>query len=135
MQRLTISLDEDLAQAFDALAAERGYQSRSEAMRDLVRRAVDDHRLEATGTGPCVANLSYVYDHHKRDLAQRLTEIQHEHHELVISTMHVHLDHHTCLESTILKGPVNAVRSLTRSIEAERGVRFGAVNLVSGVGS
>lgn len=131
MQRLTISLDDDLARAFDAIAAERGYQSRSEAMRDLVRRAVDEHRLEATGDGPCVANLSYVYDHHTRDLARRLTELQHDHHDLVVSSTHVHLDHHSCLESTILKGPADTVRALGTRIQAERGVRFGAMNLCS----
>ena len=131
MQRLTMSFDDELARAFDALAAERGYQSRSEAMRDLVRRAVDDHCLEAIGTDPCVANLSFVYDHHTRDLAQRLTSIQHDHHDLVVSSTHVHLDHDTCLESTILKGSVNAVRTLTHRITAERGVRFSAANLVS----
>jgi CopG family nickel-responsive transcriptional regulator len=134
MQRLTMSLDDDLAEAFDALAAEQGYQSRSEAMRDLVRRAVDARRLESHGSELCVANLSYVYDHHTRDLARRLTELQHTHHDLVIASTHVHLDHHSCLESTILKGPVDAVRTLGAGINAERGVRFGAMNLVS-VGS
>ena len=134
MQRLTMSLDDDLAEAFDALAAEQGYQSRSEAMRDLVRRAVDARRLESHGRELCVANLSYVYDHHTRDLARRLTELQHAHHDLVIASTHVHLDHHSCLESTILKGPVDAVRTLGAGINAERGVRFGAMNLVS-VGS
>lgn len=131
MQRVTISLDEELAEAFDALARERGYSSRSEAMRDLVRHAVDGRRLEEAGDEMCVANLSYVYDHHVRDLARRLTELQHEHHDLVISSTHVHLDHHSCLESTMMKGPVGAVRALGEGITAERGVRFGAINLVS----
>ena len=131
MQRVTISLDEDLARAFDALAEERGYRSRSEAMRDLVRRAVDARRLQAGGDDLCVANLSYVFDHHTRDLARRLTDIQHERHDLVISSTHVHLDQESCLESTMLKGPVSAVSALCDSIQAERGVRFGAVNLVS----
>lgn len=131
MQRVTVSLDEEVATAFDAIAEEQGYASRSEAMRDLVRRAVDERRLQATGDGLCVANLSYVYDHHVRALAGRLVELQHEHHDLVIATTHVHLDHHNCLESTLLKGSVDAVRSLTDGITAARGVRYGAVNLVS----
>jgi CopG family nickel-responsive transcriptional regulator len=131
MQRVTISLDEDLALAFDALAAEQGYQSRSEAMRDLVRRAVDARRLQAGENETCVANLSYVFDHHTRDLARRLTDIQHDRHDLVISSTHVHLDHESCLESTMLKGPISAVRGLCDAIQAERGVRFAAVNLVS----
>lgn len=131
MQRVTVSLDEDTARAFDALAAEQGYASRSEAVRDLVRRAVDGRRLEQTGSGLCVANVSYVYDHHQHALAARLTGLQHAHHDLVIATTHVHLDHHNCLESIMLKGSVDAVRSLGDGIQATRGVRFGAINLVS----
>lgn len=133
MQRVTVSLDEDVAGAFDVLSQEQGYRSRSEAVRDLVRRAVDDRRLQLQQShgGLCVANLSYVFDHHTRSLSRRLTALQHDHHELVISTTHVHLDHDTCLESTILKGPIADVRSLADGVQAERGVRFAAVNLIS----
>ena len=131
MQRVTVSLDEAIAAAFDALALEQGYASRSEAVRDLVRRAVDDRRLQQTGDRLCVANVSFVYDHHVRSLAQRLMALQHDHHDLVISTTHVHLDHAICLESVLLKGPIDDVRTLADGIQAERGVRFGAVNLVS----
>lgn len=130
MQRVTVSLDEDIAAAFDALAVEQGYGSRSEAVRDLVRRAVEDRRLQQSGDGLCVANLSYVYDHHVRALAGRLVAHQHDHHDLVISTTHVHLDHHNCLESTLLKGPIDEVRALTDGIQAERGVRYATVNMV-----
>lgn len=131
MQRVTVSLDDDIAAAFDALVLAQGYASRSEAVRDLVRRAVDSRRLQQAGAGLCVANLSYVYDHHSRSLADRLMTLQHDHHDLVISTTHVHLDHHTCLESSMLKGRIDAVRALADGIQAERGVRYGAVNLVS----
>lgn len=131
MQRVTISLEEDVAAAFDQLLQAQGYQSRSEAMRDLIRREVDARSLQEVGDRPCVANLSYVYDHHVRSLAGRLVALQHDHHEIVVSTTHVHLDHDNCLESTILKGPINAVRSLADGIQAERGVRFASLNLVS----
>ncbi len=131
MQRLTISLDDDLDQAFDDLMKDKGYQSKSEAMRDLVREAVEARRMEKTGNGECVASLSYVYDHHVRDLAQRIVEMQHDHHDIVISTMHVHLDHDTCLENTILRGPTMSVRKLADRIQAERGVRFAKINLIS----
>ena len=131
MQRVTVSLDELTAAAFDALARDQGHGSRSEAVRDLIRRAVDERRLQQTGTGLCVANLSYVYDHHTRSLATRLVELEHDHHDIVISTTHVHLDRESCLESTLLKGPVDAVRALTDAVQAERGVRFAAVNLIS----
>ena len=131
MERITISVDETLASEFDALIAKRGYASRSEAMRDLLRREVEANRVAYEAKSYCVANLSYIYNHHERDLAERLTAAQHRHHDLVVSTMHVHLDHEHCLESVILKGPTAAVRSFASATQAERGVRHGQVNLVT----
>ena len=131
MERITMSIDERLAKEFDALIAKRGYTSRSEAMRDLLRREVETHRSAYEVKSHCVANLSYIYNHHERELAERLTETQHEHHDLVVSSMHVHLDHDHCLESVILRGPTAAVRGFAHRIEAERGVRHGHLNLVT----
>ena len=128
MQRVTVSLDESLAKSFDELIKAQGYQSRSEAVRDLVRQAVDAPRLD---DGYCVACLSYVYDHHTRSLGQRLIELQHDHHDNVVATTHVHLDHDDCLETTILKGPTAVVRAFADKVQAERGVRFVKINLVS----
>jgi len=128
MQRVTISLDEILAKDFDRLVAAQGYQSRSEAMRDLVRQAVGERRL---AEGYCVGSLSYVYDHHIRGLGQRLVELQHEHHDIVISTTHVHLDHESCLETAVLKGEVAVVNAFAERVKSERGVRFAKVNLIS----
>lgn len=131
MQRVTVSLDDETALQFDQLTRVQGYLSRSEAVRDLVRQAVEIRRL-ASGAGMhCVANLSYIYNHRTRALAQRLLDTQHEHHELVVSTTHVVLDHASSFETMILKGPTDAVRALTDAITAERGVRFGVVNLVT----
>jgi len=131
MERITISVDETLAREFDALIRKRGYTSRSEAMRDLLRRDVEANRVAYEAKSYCVANLSYVYNHHERDLAERLMATQHHHHDLVVSTMHVHLDHEHCLESVILKGPTAAVRAFAGAMQAERGVRHGQVNLVT----
>ena len=131
MERITMSIDERLASEFDALIAKRGYTSRSEAMRDLLRREVEANRAAYEARSYCVANLSYIYNHHERELAERLTGAQHAHHELVVSAMHVHLDHDHCLESVILKGPTAAVRGFASAITAERGVRHGQVNLVT----
>lgn len=130
MQRVTVSLDEDLAETFDALVSEQGYESRSEAVRDLIRRAIAERR-EAAGDGDCVANLSYVYNHHLRGLAQRLTEISHDHHDQVVASFHIHLDHDHCLESVMLKGRTREVRALADAIRAERGVSFGELNLIA----
>ena len=131
MERITISVDEKLAEEFDALIKKRGYTSRSEAMRDLLRRDVEANRIAYEQKSYCVANLSYVYDHHSRDLAERLMAAQHEHHDMVVSTMHVHLDHRHCLETMILKGPTAAVRSFANRMQAERGVRHAGINLVT----
>ena len=133
MERITISLDEALAREFDALIARRGYQNRSEAFRDLLREHLETARQSEAGggAGQCVANLSYVYDHHARDLAERLTSLQHEHHDLTVATMHAHLDHDNCLESVILRGPTGAVRAFADALTAERGVRHGQINIVT----
>jgi CopG family nickel-responsive transcriptional regulator len=130
MQRLTISLDDDLARDFDTLFRDQAYQSRSEAVRDLVRSAVEARRLQGDGPGDCVASLSYIYNHHTRALAQRLNEMAHQHHDLVVATTHVHLDHDDCLETVILKGAVPRVREFADLVQAERGVRFADLNLV-----
>lgn len=131
MQRVTISLDDDLAVRFDAIVRDKAYTSRSEAMRDLVRELVDGERLTAARGGSCVASLSYVYNHRTRALAQRLLALQHAHHELVAATTHVILDHESSLETVLLRGSTAAVDAFADKVIAERGVRFGAVNVIS----
>lgn len=131
MERFTISLDTDLAAQFDALIAERGYGNRSEAVRDMIRAQIEAWRLQHDEAPQCVANLSYVYNHHERDLAERLTSIQHDHHDLTVSTLHAHLDHENCIESVILRGQTAEVRRFAEALMAERGVRHGQLNLVA----
>ncbi len=131
MQRITISLDDSIATTFDVMLHEQGYQTRSEAMRDLIRQHVDARRLAVGDGRDCVANLSYIYNHKTRALAQRLLDMQHEHHDIVVSTTHVVLDHDVSFETMILKGPTHAVRTFADAVQAERGVRFGALNVVS----
>jgi CopG family nickel-responsive transcriptional regulator len=131
MERFTISLDSELAKEFDALIAERGYSTRSEAVRDLLRAQLELWRQAQDAAPHCVANLSYVYNHHERELAERLMSIQHAHHDLMVSTLHAHLDHENCIESAILRGPTVEVRRFAEALIAERGVRHGKLNLVS----
>jgi CopG family nickel-responsive transcriptional regulator len=131
MERFTISLDESLAAAFDALIKERGYETRSEAVRDILRGHLQKSIEKRDVRGSCVANLSYVYNHHERELAERLTSIQHAHHDLTVSTMHAHLDHEQCIETVMLKGQVKRVREFAEQIIAERGVRHGVLNLIN----
>lgn len=131
MERFTISLDENLATAFDELIKERGYATRSEAVRDILRTHLQHSREQRDAKGPCVATLSYVYNHHERELSERLAGIQHAHHDMTISTMHAHLDHDECIETVMMKGPAKQVRELAEEIIAERGVRHGQLNLIS----
>lgn len=130
MERFTISLDESLAQEFDALIRARGYANRSEAVRDMLRGELEKDRLARQDAPHCVASLSYVYNHHERRLAERLTDLQHHAHDLVVSSMHVHLDHDHCLETLFLRGETQEVRGFAEKLSAERGVRHAALNLV-----
>lgn len=131
MDRFTISLDESLARQFDQLIADRGYVNRSEAVRDLIRGAIERDRQRDLPAAHCIANLSYVYNHHERELAERLTGLQHDHHDLTVAAMHTHLDHENCLESVMLKGPAAEVRRFAEALMAERGVRHGKLNLIA----
>jgi CopG family nickel-responsive transcriptional regulator len=127
MQRVTITLDDDLMDDLDRIIAARGYQNRSEAIRDLARSGLEQAAVEVAGTRNCVAALVYVYDHHARELPKRLTQGFHEHHDLSQATLHVHLDEESCLEVTVLKGKGAEVQSFANQVIAERGVRHGHV--------
>ena len=104
MQRITITLDDDLMEELDAMIAERGYQNRSEAIRDFARAGMQQAAHEKGKSGECVAALVYVYDHAARDLSRRLVENYHSHHDLALATLHVHLDDDNCMEVTALRG-------------------------------
>lgn len=130
MERFTISLSKTLAEEFDALIHQKGYQNRSEAVRDILRDLLSSERLQRDEAPNCVAALSYVYNHHTRDLAERLTSLQHAHHHLVLSSMHVHLDHVDCLETLMLRGPTRDVTAFANTLMAEPQVRHGRLNLV-----
>ena len=130
MERFTISLSDELAADFDNWIQARGYVNRSEAVRDLLRKEIETERLDKDEAKYCVASLSYVYNHHERSLAERLTHLQHHAHDLVVCSMHVHLDQEDCLESLFLRGSTEAVRGFAEKLCAESGVRHGSVNLV-----
>jgi CopG family nickel-responsive transcriptional regulator len=130
MHRLTISLDDSMAAEIDAFMMAKGYSSRSEAMRDLVRDALVRSAAAGVATRNCVAAVSYVYNYDGRDLAAKLERAQHEHHDIAISSMRTRLDHTHCLEVTLFRGPTARVQQLAESMIAEKGVRFGQINLV-----
>ncbi len=125
MQRITITVDDDLMVDIDRIIETRGYQNRSEAIRDLARAGLAQAMQKADGSRQCVGALVYVYDHAARQLGKRLVHSFHQHHDVALATVHVHLDHDSCLEVAILKGRGHDVQKVADQVITERGVRYG----------
>ncbi|MFO7876321.1 MAG: nickel-responsive transcriptional regulator NikR [Desulfovermiculus sp.] len=126
--RFGVSLDSDLLERFDKICEERCYQTRSEAIRDLIRKELvhkewENQNQEVTGT------LTLVYNHHQSDLAQKMTEIQHQALDIIITSLHVHIDAHNCMEVLVLRGPVRDVRSVAQRLTSTRGIKHGKLSL------
>ncbi|WP_037154552.1 nickel-responsive transcriptional regulator NikR [Rhizobium freirei] len=130
MQRITIAIDDDLLETIDKISAQRGYASRSETLRDLVRDAVTHAQPTIDGDAKCYTARTYVYQHETRDLSRRLTMAKHDHHDLSVSTLHVHIDGHDCLEVSVLKGKAGEIQTFADSVVTQRGVRFGDLHLI-----
>src|SRR5215468_4747128 len=130
MQRVTITLDDELMIELDRIIAARGYQNRSEAIRDLARAGIREAADTLDQKRDCVAALVYVYDHNARQLSKRLADTFHDHHELSLASLHAHLDHDSCMEVTILRGKTSEVQHFAEHVIAERGVRHGRIVLV-----
>jgi len=128
--RFGVSLDHTLLREFDRLIEEKGYTNRSEAIRDLIRDRLVDEEWEQEDI-PVAGALTLVFDHHSMDLPRRLTEIQHDHHDLIVSTVHVHLDHDNCLEVLVLKGSALEVRHLGEKLISTRGIKHGKLTLTT----
>ena len=127
MQRISITVDKSIAEAFDQLIAKRGYQNRSEAFRDLLRNELAKEAL-MNPEQECVAVVSYAYDHHKALLSKRAVEHQHKNLDMVISSTHVHATHSTCVEAVISKGKYGELKAFCEEMIAEKGVGNGKVN-------
>ncbi len=130
LQRFGISIEEDLLKRFDEEIVKKGYQNRSEAIRDLIRNHLvelewEDDKEEVAGT------ITLVYDHHTRGLTDLLTELQHSYHQLILSTMHVHLDHHNCLEILVIKGKVKEAKEVANQLVSVKGVLHGKLTVTS----
>jgi CopG family nickel-responsive transcriptional regulator len=134
LTRISISLEGALLAAFDKSNAAKGYATRSEAIRDLIRdRLIREDAGDAAAEQVAVVTL--VYDHHARELAARLIDKQHHHHDLVVSSLHVHLGERHCLEVSVLRGPAKAVRHLGDELLATKGVLHGEITFTSGEGA
>lgn len=122
--RFGVSIDERLLDKFDNLIDEKGYSNRSEAIRDLIRNALVEDEW-AQGNEDTVGTVSLIYDHHTRDLADKLTEHQHSHHKEIVSALHVHLDVHHCLEVVVIKGKAKVIKRLAEELIGTKGVKHG----------
>jgi CopG family nickel-responsive transcriptional regulator len=130
LSRIGVSIDTDLLNRFDSFITEKGYENRSEAFRDLIRdRLVSSVVIAANAF--VVGTVTLIYDHHTRLLPEKLTDIQHEHHELIISTVHAHLDHETCLEVIVLRGKSRDVQKLADRLISTKGVQHGRLVMSS----
>ena len=133
IERVGVSLEKELLGAFDKLIADKGYQSRSEAIRDLIRQQLSDTRLTDEKT-EAVAAVVLAYDHHATAIMERLTDLQHSHVLKTISSLHVHLDHHDCLEVIVLRGKVGEINRMGEKLISIKGVKLGRVNLLANEG-
>jgi len=122
-------MDEKLLTQFDDYIGQRGYSNRSEAVRDLIRKMLVNEEWEQDSE--VVGVVTLVYNHHQPQLQEKITELQHEYHHQITSTTHVHMDHHNCLEVTIVKGRASQVRELAEKLMALRGVKNGNLTMSS----
>ncbi|MCK4535468.1 MAG: nickel-responsive transcriptional regulator NikR [Desulfuromonadales bacterium] len=131
LTRFGISIDQHLLELYDQLIADKGYGNRSEAIRDLIRSALVEDQVTRDDAKETVGTVTLVYDHHTRDLSEKLTEHQHSHHDAIVSTLHVHLDAHHCLEVIVVRGTSAKVKRLADELIGTRGVKHGKLVLTT----
>jgi CopG family nickel-responsive transcriptional regulator len=127
VDRFGVSMDPELLRAFDRLIERKGYRSRSEAIRDIVRNALVEEEWRG-GDEYVVGTVTLVYDHDSHELAHALMDLQHQHHEAIACTTHIHLDEHNCLEVVVVRGPARDVRQIGDRLISTRGVKHGRLS-------
>jgi CopG family nickel-responsive transcriptional regulator len=127
--RFGVSIDRDLLENYDALIAERGYATRSEALRDLIRDALIQQKIEMHSDINALGSLTLVYDHHARNLVQEMGAIQHDFHDNILSVMHLHVSHDDCLEIIALHGAVSKIVELANRLLILKGIKNGKLFL------
>ena len=131
LMRFSVAMPEDLLVEFDRYVARRGLaKNRSEVVRDLVREALDESALAQPGT-EAVGTLTIAFNHHASDLQEKLDHIQHDHFDSIVSSMHVHLDAHNCLEVIVLRGEVTDIQHISDLILGTKGVKTGKLVLTT----
>jgi len=127
--RFGVSLEKELLDKFDRLIKEKKYSNRSEAIRDLIRENLV--KREWVEGKEVAGAITLVFDHHKRDLVNILTDIQHDFYQIIISSQHIHLDHSNCLEMIVVRGKPTEVRELANKLKSNRGVKYGALSIAT----
>jgi CopG family nickel-responsive transcriptional regulator len=122
LQRIGVSIEEKLLAQFDSLIESKGYTNRSEAIRDLIRECLVEEEWR-TDEGESVGTITLVYNHHLREMADRLNDLQHHYHEKIISVLHVHLDAHNCLEVLVVKGEKVEIQTIAGRLSSLKGVK------------
>jgi len=130
LTRIGIALDADLLKKFDQLIEQRGYSNRSEAFRDLIRNELVEEAWKSPES-EVVGSVTLVYNHHVRQLTDKLLDVQHDHHNAILSTLHVHLDHENCLEVLLIKGKAADVQRIANALISTKGVKHGRLTLSS----
>ncbi len=128
--RFGISMTKELLQEFDRLIEGQDYPTRSKAIEDLIRQAVVSARISEDNT-EVIGTIDIVYDHHRRELMNRLTDIQHDCQDIILSTQHIHLDHHNCFEIIVVRGEHQAIEKLARQLRASKGVKHAQLKLIT----
>ncbi len=128
--RFSVSLPPQLLRQFDEMAAAKGYDNRSLAIADMLRGQLVEHRKQFGGE-EIVGTITLGYDHHRQHVQEALTDIQHDHHEVIISAVHVHLDHHNCLEVLIVKGKAALIKKIADELIAAQGVKHGKLTVTT----
>lgn len=128
--RFGVSLESTLLEKFDRLNEQAGYKNRSEAIRDLIREKLVNEEWKSA-VEETVGVFSLVYNHHQRELNKTLTSIQHNFLDVIVSSTHIHIDHHNCLEVIILRGKVDTIKKITNEIASTKGVKHSALNMTS----
>jgi CopG family nickel-responsive transcriptional regulator len=127
--RFGVSLEKELLEKFDILIKDKKYSNRSEAIRDLIRENLV--KREWVEEKEVAGAITLVFDHHKRELVNILTDIQHDFHKLIISSQHIHLDHDNCLEIIVVRGKPTEVRELADKLRATKGVKYGSLSIAT----
>jgi CopG family nickel-responsive transcriptional regulator len=125
-----VSLPPALLRQLDEMARDKSYDNRSLAIADMIRDRLVEHR-QKTGNEEMVGTITLVYDHHKPHLQASLTDLQHDHHDLILSTVHVHLDHHNCLEVLLVRGKASLIRKIADELIASKGVKHGKLTVTT----